>query len=180
MKIMVGWTSIVLVALLLTACDEEVSPNGSTSEEEPWEPPTDGRWPGTATEPLYGYEADLQLDSVYGPTWSVRVDGPADFSGHDGRKVTMSQTLIVTRLGDAAEFDAVWPTHHGGVDEAREGFYSEDSEADVICDSSMPNVGDRTVCTISARPDADDVINSYWSLHLTKFAAWPGQETIID
>lgn len=177
---MVGWVSIALVALMLTACDEEFSSQASTSREETWEPPTEGRWPGTAREPLYGYETEFQLDSVYGPKWSVRVDGPANFSGYNGRTVNMTQTFIVTRLGETAEFDSPWPTHNGGLDEGYEGFYAENSEANYECESPMPNVGDTTTCTISARPDADDVLNSYWSLHVTNFAAWPGQETIID
>ena len=90
----------------------------------------------------------------------------------------MSQNLTITRLGDQDNYPGIWPTLHAGIDEGKEGFYDENAKAEVSCESDLANIGDTTSCIIKARIRVDYVENSFWSLHVDNFAAWPGQETV--
>lgn len=166
------------IPMMLAGCLEmEDTASSEGSQVETWEPPTDGTWPGRAHPPLIGYEEEFIQESPYGPTFSFQVTGMPEFQDIERGKATMSQRLLVTRLSDTNSLDPAWPKLHAGLDEEYEGTYPEIADATFTCESDIPNIGDSTTCVISARTDTDYVRNSYWSLHVDEFAAWPSQHS---
>ena len=176
-------TTAAAMALTPAACSSmdfsQPSTSVKPSEPKSWNEPKIGEWPDHILRGI-GYGEPFVVEVVYVDTYSGVVQAPPTFTAYDGNEVTMSQEVLITRVDTSSTYASdrfqIEPDFMSGRNDADE-LNPTARNGNVSCKNEIPNIGDTSICTFSARALVNTVRNSFWLIGNSYVGAWPGQQT---